>query len=150
MGLSNSLWNMVILFFAKAWKKAWSLKPKAWSLNFKFGPRPEPDPSLKIQSPKGLKLEKIWPDPPLINRCDVLKTVLDWLNVIVTLSGQNWLWPQIYPKVVVYPSGVCTYDKGSFGAPWWSPGTPPKTPLFSVINLCPSLPHPGGIFGWSI
>ena len=77
-------------------------------------------------------------------------TVLDWLNVIVTISGQNWLWPQIYPKVVVYPSGVCTYDKGSFGAPWWSPGTPSKTPLFSVINLCPSLPHPGGIFGWSI
>ena len=67
MGLSNSLWNMVILFFAKAWKKAWSLKPKAWSLNFKFGPRPEPDPSLKIQSPKGLKLEKIWPDPPLLD-----------------------------------------------------------------------------------
>ena len=35
-------------------------------MNFKFGPRPEPDPSLKIQSPKGLKLEKIWPDPPLV------------------------------------------------------------------------------------
>ena len=35
-------------------------------MNLKVGPRPEPDPSLKIQSPKGLKLEKIWPDPPLL------------------------------------------------------------------------------------
>ena len=62
-------------------------------------------------------------------------TVQKRVSVIVTLSGQNTLSALIYPKLVVYPRGVCTHNKGSFGPPWGLQGAPQKMTPFIVVKL---------------
>ena len=44
-------------------------------------------------------------------------TVQKRLSVIGGISGQNRGWGLIYPKVSVYPRGLCTPNGGSFGGP---------------------------------
>ena len=77
-------------------------------------------------------------------------TVLDSLIVIAALSGQNRLWTPKYPKVKVYPRGVCTPNLGSIGAPWWPLWVSPKSPWFSVVKLASTIPHPRGRFEGSL
>ena len=62
-------------------------------------------------------------------------TVQKRVSVIVTLSGQNTLSALIYPKLVVYPRGVCTHNEGSFGPPWGLQGAPQKMTPFIVVKL---------------
>ena len=51
-------------------------------------------------------------------------TVLWFLFVIMSLSGQKLLSYPIYPKVRVYPREVCTHNNGSLGPPWGLLGGP--------------------------
>ena len=78
-------------------------------------------------------------EPNLIQSraCSTLKalTVQKRVSVIVTLSGQNTLSALIYPKLVVYPRGVCTHNEGSFGPPWGLQGAPQKMTPFIVVKL---------------
>ena len=67
--------------------------------------------------------------------CKVPLTVQKRVSVIVTLSGQNTLSALIYPKLVVYPRGVCTHNEGSFGPPWGLQGAPQKMTPFIVVKL---------------
>ena len=76
-------------------------------------------------------------------------TVLWFLFVIMSLSGQKLLSYPIYPKVRVYPREVCTHNNGSLGPPWGLLGGSPKLPPFIVLKLGPPLPHPGGRF-WGV
>ena len=76
-------------------------------------------------------------------------TVLWFLFVIMSLSGQKLLSYPIYPKVRVYPREVCTHNNGSLGPPWGLLGGSPKLPPFIVLKLGPPLPYPGGRF-WGV
>ena len=79
----------------------------------------------------------------------ILLTVLRFLIVIMSLSGQKLLSYPIYPKVRVYPREVCTHNNGSLGPPWGLLGGSPKLPPFIVLKLGPPLPYPGGRF-WGV
>lgn len=72
-------------------------------------------------------------------------TVQKRVSVIVTLSGQNTLSALIYPKLVVYPRGLCTHNEGSFVPPWGLQGAPQKMTPFIVVKLWTPIPEPGGI-----